>query len=321
MGFLILIALIVIASVIAFFGGRIAHSENPTGAGRFVAGSAPIVGVILVLIVAVLFSTDTVENGHIGIKKQFGNLVGTTDSGLVTHSPLQSVAEVSVRQELRTYDMGQSNSAVSSDSQPVFLTVQVSYTLLRDGAVEVYKQTGGQYVERILDPAVYQDTKEVTAGYKAVEFAQNREKIRRQIEAKLQSDVGEIKSTESGANLKAIHINSIALRNVDFTPALKKAIEATVEANQNAKRAEAQVAIATAEAQSKVQTAKGDRDSAIARAEGEAQAQRLKQRTLTPELLTQQAIEKLNPNVQVIVCDSGKNCIPNAVLATANGGK
>lgn len=311
MGYFVFVGLLIVALV----AGLLVSQVVATG-GRLIAG-ATVAGVaVLFLIVTIFSSTDTVNNGHIGIVKQFGNLVGTTDSGLVTHAPWKSVSEVSVRQELKTYDMGQTNSAVSSDSQPVFLTVQVSYTLQRAGAVETYKQTGGQFEERILDPAVYQDTKEVTAGYRAVEFAQNRERIRQQIEEKLQKDVGTIKDDQHHS-LPSIHINSVALRNVDFTPALKQAIEATVEANQNAKRAQAQVAIATAEAESKVATAKGDRDSAIARAEGEAQAQRLKQKTLTPELLTQQAIEKLNPNVQVIVCDSGKQCIPNAVLSVA----
>jgi len=49
-------------------------------------------------------SFATVENGHIGIVKQFGSLVGTTGEGLVGHAPWQTVSEVSVQNELRTYD-------------------------------------------------------------------------------------------------------------------------------------------------------------------------------------------------------------------------
>jgi hypothetical protein len=38
-------------------------------------------------LVTPLKSIDTVENGHIGILKQFGSLVGTTGEGFVTHAP------------------------------------------------------------------------------------------------------------------------------------------------------------------------------------------------------------------------------------------
>lgn len=313
MGYFVFVGLLVVALVVGLLASQMATTTSKS----MIAGST-IAGVfILFLIVTAFCATDTVSAGNIGIKKQFGNLVGTTGSGLVMHAPWQSVSSVSVRNELRTYDMGGGNAAVSSDSQAVYLTIQVNYSLQRAGAVQVYKNTGGQFVERILDPAVYQDTKEVTAGYRAVDFAQNREVIRQQIEHKLQADVGTIKDETTGKRIAAITINSVALKNVDFTPALKQAIEQTVEANQQAKRAQAQVAIKQAEAQQVVAEAKGRAEATLTQARADAESNRLKQRTLTPLLIQQQAINKLNPRVSVIVCDSGKQCIPNTVLSTA----
>lgn len=312
MGYFVFVGLMVILLV----GGLLASRVVATGGGLIAGGTVAAVAVLF-LVVTAFCATDTVSAGNIGIVKQFGNLVGTTGSGLVTHAPWKSVSAVSVRNELRTYDMGGGNSAVSSDSQPVYLTVQVNYSLQRAGAVQVYKNTGGQFVERILDPAVYQDTKEVTAGYRAVDFAQNREQIRQKIEQKLQGDVGTIVDENTHKRIPAITINSVALKNVDFTPALKQAIEQTVEANQQAKRAQAQVAIKQAEADQLVAEAKGKAEATLTQARADAESNRLKQRTLTPLLVQQQAINKLNPNVSVIVCDSGKQCIPNTVLATA----
>lgn len=276
--------------------------------GYRLPGIATAVGAGLIFLgITAMMSYDQVENGHIGIVKQFGSLVGTTGDGLVSHAPWQSVSEVSVQNELRTYDMTQDNSAVSSDSQPVFMIVQVNHSLDKTKAVELYKETGGNFVERILDPAVFQDVKEVTASYKAIEFAKNREKIRQEIVEKLKAEVGP----------HGIQVNSVALKNVDFTEALSHAIEQTVEAEQQAKRAEAQVAIATAQANSKVATAKGNAESTIVNAKADAQAQRLKKQTLSPLLVQMAAIDKLNPNVSVIVCTQGQVCIPNSVLATA----
>lgn len=324
MGYFIFIGLLFIVALVAYLGLSQANTPDDGRGNGFNATpykwGVVAATVVIAAVVTIFATTDTVQNGHIGIKKQFGSLVGTTGEGLVFHSPVQSVSQVSVQGELRTYDMTGGNSAVSSDSQPVFLTVQVNYSLERAGAVDVYRQTGGHYVERVLDPAVYQDVKEVTAKYKAVEFAKNREQIRQEIAAKLQADVGKIK-TKEGSLVAAFKINNVGLKNVDFTDDLKRAIEQTVANQQKAKAAEAQVAIAQAEAQQTIATAEGDAKSVKIAAEATAYKNRVTQRSLTPLLVQQQAIDKLNPEVQVIVCDSGKVCVPQAVIATATAGK
>lgn len=301
MGYFIVIGILLLLGAIFFFGGRVAHSENPQGAGRLVSGLSLVLVIVAILIITVLRSFHTVNNGHIGIVKSFGNLVGTTGSGIATTAPWQSLAEVSVRQELRNYDMGEGNSAVSADSQSIFMLVQVNYSLERQKAVAIYQATGGDFVNRILDPNVFQLTKEVTAEYKAIEFAKNREAIRKQIETRLNESVKK----------QGILINSVSLKNVHFTPALTNAIEQTVEAEQQAKRENARVSIAQAQAQQQ-----------IAKAIGDAKAQKLRQSTLTPLLIQQQAINKLNPNVQVIICPERSVCIPNAgALVGATKGK
>ena len=269
---------------------------------------ATIVSVIILTVVVTGFKTvKTVENGHIGIVKQFGSLVGTTGEGLVFIGPWQSLTQVSVQNEVKSYNMYDSGvdtvgAAVSSDSQPVFMTVAVDYSLDRSQAVALDRITGGQYVLRKLDKAVPQITKEVTAQYKATEFAKNREAIRLEMIKRLNATLGPIGLT----------INTVSLTNVDFTDALKKAIESTVEAEQNAKRAEAQVKIKLAEADQLVAAAQGIAKANITEAQGEARANRLRQATLTPLLVQKLAIEKLNPNVEVIICDTKAICIPNA---------
>ncbi len=275
--------------------------------------------------ITAVLSFHTVENGHIGIVKQFGSITGTTSEGLVTTAPWQNLSAVSVRNELRTYTMddkseaGGQGSAVSRDSQPVFLVVQVNYSLVRAGAVDLYRETGGQYVERILDPAVYQITKEITAKFKATEFAANRETIRQQIEQRLTEEVGSV-TGEDGAALDAIRVNNVSLKNVAFTQALSEAIEQTVEAEQQAKREQAKVQISEAVARQAIAEASGIAKANVVRAQGEAKANRLRQQSLTPLLVQQQAIEKLNPNVSVIVCPPQTVCIPNSGVVPVDGG-
>jgi regulator of protease activity HflC (stomatin/prohibitin superfamily) len=285
MAFIVLLAILVVVGLIAI-GAALLSSTPGFGVTATLCGF----GVALSLLF-VGCSAHQVENGHIGIVKEFGKLVGTTGEGVTWTAPWQSLAEVSVQNELKTYEMTQTNSAVSSDSQAVFLIVQVNYLLQRDKAVDLYRETGGDFIHRILDPAVYQNTKAVTARYKAIDFAKNRDQIRTEIEEEIGKEV----------EPHGLQVQNVSLKNVDFTDALSKAIEETVEAEQQAKRAEAQVLIKKAEA-----------DQVVATARGDALAQRLRQRTLTPQLLMQQAIDKLNPAVQYIVCPPRSYCIPNA---------
>lgn len=302
MGYFVFVGLL----ILALFGGLLASRVVATG-GSLVA-FATVAGVVVLFLVVTAFSSlTTINPGHIGIEKSFGKLVGTTGNGWVKHSPWSSVQALSVQNELRVYDMTQGNSAVTSDSQPVFLTVQVNYQVERAHAVDLYQSTGGDYINRILDPNVYQFTKEVTAEYTATAFAQNREQIRTKIEQHL----------SKALRPQGIQINNVSLKNVQFTPALQAAIERTVEANQNAKQALAQVQVVKAEADQRVAKAQGVATATLTQARADAEAQKLKRQTLTPLLVQMAAIDKLNPNVAVIVCDSGKQCVPNAVLATA----
>lgn len=325
MGFFILTSLFLLVGLVVFFGGKLAYADAASVAERtgrsndsianYIAWGGLALTVVLILLVTVFKSFHTVENGHIGIVKQFGSIVGTTGEGLVTTAPWQNLDEVSVRNEIRTYIMderqeGGTGSAVSSDSQAVFLTVQVNYSLVRSGAVELYRETGGQYVERILDPAVYQITKEVTARFKAIDFAANREVIRREIQDQLQEETGD-----------SILINNVSLKNVDFTEALSAAIEQTVEAEQQAKRAEAQVKIKEAEARQAVAVAEGEAQSTLTKARAEAESIRVQGRALqeNPEVLRLRAIEKLNPLVKVIVPQNSDLILGDSFLRESSG--
>jgi len=310
MGWIVLTA---IAAVI-LVGAVLAIMVSSTGAGRVYGVGGVIVTILLWVGITALFSFHTVDNGHIGLVKEFGPVVGTTDSGFVTTAPWQDLEEVSVQDELKTYIMDDrreegTGAAVSSDSQPVFLEVQVRHKLQRDRAVELYRQTGGRHIERLLDPAVFQITKEVTAKYKAIEFARNREDIRQEIERLLSGEVERF----------GIQVLAVSLKNVDFTDALSQAIEQTVEAEQQAARERAKVEISRAQADQRIADAQGEATANVTRAEGEAKANRLRQRTLTPLLVQQQAIEKLNPNVQLIVCPPRTVCIPNSSTILDSG--
>ena len=336
MGWFIFIALLGIATVVTLGGLWVSGAEATEGDnyGRGASkGFNPKKWMVLTVVgsVAVFFlvtgfcMTDQVDTGHIGIKKQFGAVTGEpTGDSLVFHAPWQSIDQVSVQNEKRTFKMGDTGiqtgnnkvditggAAVSKDSQQISLFVQVNYRLDKDKAVQLYRETGGQYIPRVLDNAVFQETKAQTAKYSATEFAANRETIRQNIENALGDAV----------KPQGISILGVSLLDVGYSPGLTAAIERTVEANQKAKAAEAQVKVVEAQARQRIAQANGLATAVVTEARAKAKAQHLQQKTLTPLLVQQNAIDKLNPNVQVIVCPSHTSCVPQAVLQTANAGK
>jgi regulator of protease activity HflC (stomatin/prohibitin superfamily) len=306
--------------------GGLVVALGATAAGARLGGIAAVAGSIVVwAFMSFLFMAHTVDNGHVGLVKQFGPVVDTTEAGFVMVAPWKDLESISVQDETFTYVMderqeGGSGSAVSSDSQPVYLIVQVRNRLVNDTEklVELYRAFGGHHKERLVDPAVFNLTKEQTAGYKAINFAANRGRIRRQIEDALSTELED----------HGIEVVEVTIKNVDFTDALSKAIEGTVEAQQIAAQEQAKVAQETAKAQQAIEIAKGDAQSAITRAQGEASAERvraradadaafLRRKNLNPLLVQWEAIQKLNPNTTLIVCPPRTICVPNSLQQAA----
>jgi prohibitin 2 len=262
------------------------------------------VGAVAFLLVAITAcsSVATVDNGHIGILKEFGPVVGTTGNGVVVHAPWQDLHEVSVQNEIREYNMTNEGenaigSAVSSDTQEIFVKLIVDWTLLQSKAVDLFKITNGHYIERKLDPAVPQIVKSITAKYKAIQIATHREQIRREIHDALNDEL----------EPQGIRINVVSLPNFSPTKTLLQAIEETVQAEQNTAREQAKVALLKAQADQAIETARGVAESNLVKANAEAQAIRAQGAALrqNPQVLALRSIEKLNPNVQVIYTPPG----------------
>lgn len=314
MGYFIIVGLLVIIGVLGIFGGGVAKADaakngNSTSSAGLIGWGVFGVAVLLIVVLTLFKSVSTVDPGKIGLKKSFGAYHGTTGNGIVPHNPWTSVISISVQDNLRTYILdgnGTNGAAGSRDNQPVYLTVQVSWRVDRVRAVDLYTNTGGNYVERYLDPAVFEHTKAILARYAATEVLANRETIRRQVEEAINEETSK----------RGITIRNVTLKDIHFTQELTQAIEQTVQAKQQALREEARVRITKAEAQQKIAQAQGEAESTLIQARADANAQRLKQRTLTPLLVQMAAIDKLNKNVSVIVCSQGTNCIPQAVLST-----
>jgi prohibitin 2 len=144
-----------------------------------------------------------------------------------------------------------------------------------------------------------QDFKEVTAQYTAAQITTKRPQLRLDTKQRLTVELAKYD----------IRVVDFFVPNLGYTQSYKDAINAKNVQVQAALQAEAKVAQSTAEAEQNVAIAKGDAEATLVKARAEAQALTVKGRAVrnNPEAVRIQAIDKLNPNAQVIIC-TGTTC-------------
>lgn len=258
-------------------------------------------------------SVHTVGQREVAIVYNFsGTIAGKKDAGVVTTMPWQHVKKENIGILHDEWDFGKDNSAISKDQQQITAVLSVNYQIDPANVVDLYKRVGASWKTIIIDARVPQVFKETTATFTTPELTAKREQVRIQTKERLAAEL-------SPYDIKVV---DVFVKNLGFSATYREAIEAKQKQVQDAQRAQAKVVQVEAEAQQKVAEAEGEARANVARAHGEAQANRLRQRSLTKLLIQQQAIEKLNPNVQVIVCPPQSVCIPNAgVVPQPSSGK
>lgn len=255
-------------------------------------GPAITVGAIAVWVVMTFFlSVHTVGQREVGIIYNFsGTIAGKKDPGVVMTAPWQHIETENVALEKETFDFGADNSAVSKDQQPITAQLVVNIQVHPQDVVALYKSVGPNWRSILLDGRVPQDFKETTAKFTSPQITLERPQLRIETLQRLRRELcptdGEF----------CVHVEDVFVQNVGYSREYTKAIEAKQVQVQAALRAQAKVAEAEAEAR-----------QTVAKAEGEAKAIALKGKALrnNPEVLKLNAIEKLNPNAQVIFCSAG----------------
>ncbi len=132
---------------------------------------AVIIGAILVGLLF-LHPWVLVGAGERGVVLNFGAVQkNVLDEGLHFRIPImQTVVPIDVKVQKATTDA----AAASSDLQDVSSTVAINYHIVPDRANAVYQSIGTQFKERIIDPAVQEVVKAVTARYTAEELITKR---------------------------------------------------------------------------------------------------------------------------------------------------
>jgi regulator of protease activity HflC (stomatin/prohibitin superfamily) len=229
-----------------------------------------ILGVFIAVVVLILFfsSVTTVAAGYRGVLLQLGAVKPTILSeGLHFKIPfLQTVQPI----EVRVQKEESNQTAASKDLQIVTTKVAVNYSVDPEAVNKLYQDIGLDYRSRIVDPAVAESLKAVTAQYTAEELISKRPEVSAQVKEILAK-----KLTKYYMKLEDINIKEFA-----FSDEFNKAIEAKQTAEQNALKAQRDLDRIKIEAQQQ-----------ITQASAEAESLRLKKQEVTPELIQLKQIE------------------------------
>lgn len=243
--------------------------KNPGTKRNFKWGgitTAAVVGLIVLVVGANSFAQ--VEYGHVGLYKTFGKLDSNILSpGIHLKIPFfQTVIQVNTQVTKAETD----TSASSKDLQPVSTHVAVNYSVNKESAYNLMNNVGRNVDSVIINPAVQEIVKEVTARYQAEDLIAKRDIVAGEISEHL---------TNRLAKYDLI-VNEINIVNFKFSDAFNQSIEAKQVAQQQALKASNDLKRIEIEAKQK-----------IAQAQAEAESLKLKKQEVTPELVQLKQIE------------------------------
>ncbi|RMW39419.1 MAG: prohibitin family protein [Nitrosopumilus sp.] len=222
------------------------------------------IGILILIIIGVVAfaSVKIVDAGHRGVLLHW-NAVDLTqpplEEGLHFVVPFQDDV---VNIEVRTLKYANDARSASRDLQTVETTVTVNYHPDRESVHRLYKNLGLDYEDRVIQPAIEETVKQVTARYNAEELITKRPLVKDDIESSIRERLDQFD----------IVTEVISITDFEFSPLFAQAIEAKVEAEQNALKAENDLRRIEVEARQREANAIGVANANIAEAKGEAEA-------------------------------------------------
>ncbi|KAA1241541.1 prohibitin family protein [Aquimarina sp. RZ0] len=229
----------------------------------------------IIPILLIVFKPWTqVGAGERGIVQNFGAVQDVVlGEGIHFKIPIvQTVTLIDVKIQKAMTDAASS----SSDLQDVDLSVALNYHIIPDKANLVYQTIGVEFKERIIDPAIQEVMKAVSARYTAEELITKRPAVSTEMQEALT-----LRLLASNISVDAFSIISFS-----FSQTFTDAIEAKQTAEQNALKAKRDLDRIKVEA-----------EQTIAAATAEAEALRLQKMNISPDLIE---LRKIEANLKAI---------------------
>jgi regulator of protease activity HflC (stomatin/prohibitin superfamily) len=228
-----------------------------------------IIGVAIFIALILIFSSaKSVPAGFVGIKTQFSAVVGSQLlSGL--HFKVPFVQEIETM-DVRIQKTESDSVAASKDLQTVTSKIAVNFSVNPASAGQLYKDVGTNFKSVIIEPAIQEVVKMVTAQFTAEELIARRGEVSQKMTKFLTEKISK----------KGIIINDFNVLNFDFSPEFNKAIELKQVAQQQALKA-----------QQDLERIKIESEQKIVQAKAEAESLKIQKQEITADMLKLREIE------------------------------
>ncbi len=286
------------------FGGK-----TKLGAGGFRRIAYIIIGFFVLLLLLATFKT--VPAGHRAVV--FNNVSGGLSArgeGLTVLVPfMQSLTMYDVRTS--TYTMSRMANegqlrgddavqALTSDGQEVAVDISILYHPDPLKITQLHREIGPDYEAKIVRPSGRSVTRTSVSKYAVIDvYGVKRSEIQNEVQTELKALFDK----------SYLILDSLLVRNVDFSGEFKKAIELKQIAQQEAERKKYELEKEKIEKERKIIAAEGDADSI--RLRGEALSR-------NPALIQYEYVQKIAPGVQTIISD-GRSILSLGDLVKSGG--
>ncbi len=230
---------------------------------------------LLIVVVVLLFKPWVqVDAGERGVVLNFG-AVQNKVLGEGMHFRIPVMQEV-VRMDVKIQKAETDAASASSDMQDVSLKVALNYHIIPDKVNVVYQTIGIEFKERIIDPAIQEVMKAVSAKYSAEELIAKRPVVSAEIKAALTERL----------LVSNIAVDAFSIVSFNFSRVFMDAIETKQTAEQHALKAKRDL-----------ERIKIEAEQTIAAATAEAEALRLQKMNISPDLIE---LRKIEANLKAI---------------------
>jgi len=255
-------------------------------------------------------SPHVVEAGTVGVRVDWGAVQGGgMPEGLYWRPWLKTRI---VNLDARVQKKETRATASSRDLQVVTTIIALNYRIDPAAAATIYQSLGDlPSVDRnIIDPVMQEAVKTATARYNAEELITKRPEVKQAI-------TDYVTKVLESSNVQVIDLNIV---NFEFDNQYQAAIEAKQVAEQKALAATNDLRRIEVEAKQQEAIAQGKANAALIEARAEAERQELLRKTITPELVQWQAIQRWDGRMP-LVAGEGAAFVDVAALSGAKATK
>ncbi|MCU4676915.1 prohibitin family protein [Catenovulum sp. 2E275] len=274
---------------------------------------AKIIALVVIAIVSlsiVMSAVYTVEEGHVGIVKRFGEAKYQENPGLHFKIPfIDSVEPI----EVRTRKNAEKMASSTKEQMPVTIEVSVNWTADKEAALDLFRKYGGltQFEQRILDPRFRSATKDTIPKYEAEQLIQDRALAIQGIEQRLIEEMAGFPVVVDNIQIENIELPAKYIQSIEIKQT-EKNLAAAEEHKLERQRLEAlrEVNTADAKAQGIIKVAEAEAKAIVLKGEAEATAIEAKAKALRDNPLIVSLTEAQNWDGKLPTTIMGEGSLP-----------